>query len=134
MRDATNDDQVTSRESDALRSATFAEKQVPSAPEPGQDQPFHQPMYGEETRALSAQWRVFARFATGVAVLTAPVFFLVLYRALGWSAVAAGLVAQHRCSAGAASRQRGFSGWPATMDRPAQVVVKILTSRDSVHG
>ncbi len=93
MRDATNDDQVTSRESDALRSATFAEKQVPSAPEPGQDQPFHQPMYGEETRALSAQWRVFARFATGVAVLTAPVFFLVLYRALGWSAVAAGLVA-----------------------------------------
>lgn len=81
--------QETSEGSSGLRSATFAEKQAPAAPQG----PSPEPVFGEETRALVAQWRVFTRFATGVAVLTAPVFFLVLYRVFGWSAVPAVLVA-----------------------------------------
>ena len=78
--------------SDGVRNATFAEKQLPAAPN-DQNQPPEEQVFGSETQALAAQWRIFARFATGVAILTAPVFFLVLYRALGWSALAAGLVA-----------------------------------------
>jgi ATP-dependent Zn protease len=73
------------------RSATFAEKQLPAtAPEQGQDH--RPPGLDEEAAALARQWRVLARLATGVAVLTAPVFFLVLYRALGWGAGAAAIV------------------------------------------
>ncbi len=73
---------------DGVRNATFAEKQLPSAPKGSSDPPDEQ-AFGAETIALAAQWRVFARFATGVALLTAPAFFLILYRGLGWSAVGA---------------------------------------------
>jgi hypothetical protein len=73
------------------RDATFAEKQLPAtAPEEHRDP--RPPGLDEEAAALARQWRVLARLATGVAVLTAPVFFLVLYRTLGWGAGAAAIV------------------------------------------
>lgn len=75
-----------------MRNATFAEKQLPAAPQ-GEHQPLDEPVFGAETQALAAQWRIFSRFATGVALLTAPVFFLLLHRALGWSALGAAIVA-----------------------------------------
>ena len=73
------------------RNATFAEKQLPAAA-PGDDHDHPPPGLDDAANALAQQWRVLARLATGVAVLTAPVFFLVLYRALGWSAGAAAIV------------------------------------------
>lgn len=61
------------------RSATFAEKQTPTGPDasPPTSLPPGSPEY---STALASQWRWFGRVATVVAILTAPVFFLVLYR------------------------------------------------------
>ena len=73
------------------RDATFAEKQLP-ATAPDLQPDLRPPGLDEEAAALVRQWRVLGRLATGVAVLTAPVFFLVLYRALGWGAGAAAIV------------------------------------------
>ena len=50
---------------DGVRNATFAEKQLPSAPQ-GERAPLQEAAFGAETQALAAQWRIFARFATGV--------------------------------------------------------------------
>src|SRR3954454_4996513 len=43
----------------------------------------------EERSALAAQWRQLTRYATFVAVLTSPAFFVILYRRNGWSMLAA---------------------------------------------
>jgi cell division protease FtsH len=75
-----------------LRAATFAEKQVPAGPpDPHRTQPVATPQ--GEASAIAAQWRVLARVATGVAVLTAPLFFVLLYQVLGWGVVASVAVA-----------------------------------------
>ena len=66
-----------------LRAATFAEKQVPvGSPDP--DGPHEVDTPQQATTAIGAHWQVLARVATGVAVLTAPLFFLLLYRFIGW--------------------------------------------------
>jgi len=62
------------------RSATFAEKQPSSGQEDGAPQEW---VLSEDTAALVAEWRMFGRIATAVAVLTSPVFFLALYRGVG---------------------------------------------------
>jgi SpoVK/Ycf46/Vps4 family AAA+-type ATPase len=69
----------------ARRFATFAEKR-PAATEGDAPSP---PPPGEEARALAEQWRLFNRLATVVAILTAPMFFLLMYRVAGWGAAAA---------------------------------------------
>ena len=79
------------RSSAPARSATFAEKQLPATAS-GHDAPPEPPGLHAETAALARQWRVLARLATGVAVLTAPVFFLLLYRVVGWGAGAAAII------------------------------------------
>jgi len=62
------------------RSATFAEKQPTSGPPSG---PSPQWRSSEDAAALAAEWRVFGWVATGIAILTAPAFFLALYRGAG---------------------------------------------------
>jgi cell division protease FtsH len=43
----------------------------------------------EQRNALAAQWRHLTRYATFVAVLTSPAFFVILYQRNGWSFLAA---------------------------------------------
>ncbi len=47
------------------------------------------PGLSDEAVALTGEWRRLRRAATAVALLTSPAFFLVLYRANGWSLVGA---------------------------------------------
>ena len=72
------------------RHATFAEKQLPA---PHGQEGAADVRFGDETALLARQWKTLAGVATGVAVLTAPVFFLILYRVVGWNALAAAIVA-----------------------------------------
>jgi cell division protease FtsH len=58
----------------------------PEQPEQPQLKP---PMFAEDARQLAEQWRVLTRLATGVAILTAPFFFLLLYQVGGWTLAAA---------------------------------------------
>src|SRR4051794_20508136 len=43
----------------------------------------------EQRNALAAQWRQLTRYATFVALLTAPAFFVILYQRNGWGMLAA---------------------------------------------
>src|SRR3954454_313657 len=43
----------------------------------------------EQRNALAIQWRQLTRWATAVALLTSPAFFVVLYRRNGWGFLAA---------------------------------------------
>jgi hypothetical protein len=43
----------------------------------------------EQRNALASQWRHLTRYATFVALLTAPAFFVILYQRNGWSMLAA---------------------------------------------
>ena len=89
MKDSSND-RGSSDMPSAQRNATFAEKQPSHGP---QHRPEPPPLLvGEETKTLVAHWKAFARFATGVAVVTSPAFFLFLYRVLGWTALASVIV------------------------------------------
>src|SRR5262249_41260816 len=58
----------------------------PEQPEPPQ---LKAPMFAAAARRLAEQWRVLPRLATGVAILTAPFFFLLLYQVGGWTLAAA---------------------------------------------
>src|SRR4051812_8864643 len=42
----------------------------------------------EQRNALAAQWRQLTRYATFVALLTSPAFFVILYQRNGWSFLA----------------------------------------------
>src|SRR3954469_10293380 len=46
----------------------------------------------EQRNALAIQWRQLTRWATAVALLTSPAFFVILYQRNGWSFVAAFVV------------------------------------------
>jgi ATP-dependent Zn protease len=46
----------------------------------------------EQRNALAAQWRHLTRYATFVALLTSPAFFVILYQRNGWSMLAAIIV------------------------------------------
>jgi ATP-dependent Zn protease len=65
------------------RAATFAEKRVPAA-SPDPDDPHQLDPLQQARAAIALQWQVLARVATGVAVLTTPLLFLLLYRFIGW--------------------------------------------------
>src|SRR3954449_8845965 len=43
----------------------------------------------EQRNALAGQWRQLTRYATLVALLTSPAFFVILYQRNGWSMLAA---------------------------------------------
>src|SRR3954452_3539829 len=43
----------------------------------------------EQRNSLAAQWRQLTRYATFVALLTAPAFFVILYQRNGWGMLAA---------------------------------------------
>src|ERR1044071_2782247 len=46
----------------------------------------------EQRNALAIQWRQLTRWATAVALLTSPAFFVVLYKRNGWGFLAAFVV------------------------------------------
>lgn len=65
--------------------ATFAEEPTGGG---GEKEPWRGP-FTEHHADLESQWKAFGRLATGVAVLTAPVFFLMLTRVNGLNTAAA---------------------------------------------
>lgn len=69
--------------------ATFAEE-----PSGGGDEkePYRGP-FSDESAALDAHWRVFGKIATGVAVVTFPLFFLILNYGFGMGAIASVITA-----------------------------------------
>jgi ATP-dependent Zn protease len=68
----------------STRGATFAEKPAFDA-----DGPSEPPAVGRETARIARLTETLGRLATVVAVLTAPLLFLVTYRVFGWSLTAA---------------------------------------------
>ena len=71
----------------------------------------------EQRNALAAQWRHLTRYATFVALLTSPAFFVILYQRNGWSFLAALVV-----TGIAVTRAERTGGGPAQGANPSRLV------------